>query len=65
MDVRAEIKKALKRSGKTRYWLAKKAGIRLGTVYAYMGEDQDMNGEYIGKLLDALGLEIRQKRKND
>lgn len=66
MDVRAEIRRALKRSGKTRYWLAKQAGIPVGTVYAYLGKEQDMGGRYIGRLMDVLGLKIvpRGRAKN-
>jgi predicted transcriptional regulator len=60
-NVRKSITKALKGSGKTRYWLAKKTGIRVGTVYKYMTGDADLKSEAVGKMMDALGLEIRAK----
>lgn len=62
-DVRKELQRALKRSGKTRYWLAKKSGVRLGTVYDYMSGKNDMTGAIIAKLMEALDLEIRPKGK--
>jgi len=62
-DVRKEIAKGLKRSGKTGYWLAKKTGVRLGTVYDYLNGKTDMTGKLLGKMIDALGLEIRPKGK--
>jgi hypothetical protein len=61
MDVRAAILKEMKKQKMTRYRLAKKAGMRMGTVYQYLNAENDMTGENVGKLMDALGLVIRPK----
>jgi len=62
-DVRKEIQKALKRSGNTRYWLAKQTGIRPATVYSLIDGNSGINLKSLGKVLDVLGLEIRPKGK--
>lgn len=61
-DLRRELEKALKRSRKSKYWLAKESGVALRTVYDYFNKRSDMTGKLLGRLLDALNLELRERR---
>lgn len=64
-DVQKIIQKALKKSGHTRYWLAKNSGVRVATVYSVIDGTAGVSLKSLGKMLDALGLEIRAKGKRD
>jgi hypothetical protein len=65
VNVRKSILQQLKRTGKTRYWLARQVSKHLTppTVYQYLSGKQDMIGSNIEMLMDAVGLEIRPKAK--
>lgn len=60
-DLRAEILKRLAQLDKSRYWLAKRAKLDNTTVYTYLAGERDTNGENIGKMCEALGMELRPR----
>ena len=64
VDVRRSILTQLRKTKRTRYWLAQQVRGQVTTpgVYRYLSGRSDMSGQKIEKLLDALGLEIRPKR---
>jgi hypothetical protein len=65
VNVRKSILQQLKRTGRTRYWLARQVAKRMTppTVYQYLSGKQDMVGLNIEILMDAVGLEILPKWK--
>jgi hypothetical protein len=66
VNVRRSILQQLKRTGRTRYWLAQKVEKHLTSpaVYQYLGGKSDMIGKNIEILLTALDLEIRPKDRS-
>lgn len=62
-DIHKTIVRELKRQKKTAYWLSQQKGVtcHLSTVGKYIRGDNDMGGEYIGQLMDALGLTVKRK----
>jgi ribosome-binding protein aMBF1 (putative translation factor) len=64
-DVRARILARLEKLKWSNYKLAKAVepqGIRPQTVYDFLAGRSTINSDYLGHLLDALGLDLREKR---
>lgn len=56
------IRAAIKRSGKTRYALAKETDVPESALSRFMA-GADMQLDYASRLTAALGLELRSKRR--
>ena len=63
MSFRKIIEREVSRQGLSGYRLAKLAGLPLRGVQAYLAGDRDMGGERLAKVCDALGLELKPKRR--
>ena len=63
MLFRKIIQAEVTRQGLSGYRVAKLAGIPMRTVQAYLAGERDLTGERLAKLADALGLELRPKRR--
>jgi transcriptional regulator with XRE-family HTH domain len=59
--IQATITARAAQLGLTAYGLAKLAGMSEETVRRYLYGKQDMTSEKVDKLLDVLGLEVREK----
>jgi hypothetical protein len=64
-DVRARILARLNKLKWSHYRLAKAVkphGIGAQTVYDFLAGRSTINSDYLGHLMDALGLDLREKR---
>lgn len=57
------IQEELSRRAWTGYRLGKESGVPIRSVQAYLAGQVDMSGGRLERLCDALGLELRPKRK--
>jgi transcriptional regulator with XRE-family HTH domain len=58
--IQATITARASHLGLTAYALAKITGISTETIRRFFAGEQDMTGQKLDKLLDALGLELRE-----
>ena len=63
MSFRKTIQAEVKRQGLSGYRVAKLSGMPMRTVQAYLAEDCDLTGERVARIAEALGLELRAKRR--
>ncbi|HUW82042.1 MAG TPA: helix-turn-helix domain-containing protein [Phycisphaerae bacterium] len=63
MSFRKTIQTELRGRKWSAYRLAKEAGLSIRTVQAYLAGDLDTTGERIEAMCEALGLQLRRKRK--
>lgn len=59
VNVRKAILDRLETLGRSRNWLASQTGLRIATVYEYLGGRKDVWAAKAEKMLTVLGLEIR------
>jgi len=57
------IMREVKRQRLSGYRLAKLSGVAMRTVQDYLAGESDMNGERLGKLAHALGLQLRPVKR--
>lgn len=63
-NIRDLIIRELKRKNRTAYWLGEQIDTCHRTsVHKYVAGTIDTTGKNIGAMLDALGLEIRRKKR--
>ena len=63
MDIRQTIRERLKQRGMTQASLAKMAEMTEPRVSDYLTGKRDVNADTLRKMLEALNLEIRPKKK--
>ena len=63
MSFRKIIGTEVTRQGLSGYRVAKLSGIPMRTVQAYLAGSRDLTGERLARIVDALGLELRPKRR--
>jgi transcriptional regulator with XRE-family HTH domain len=63
MSFRKIIQREARRQKLSGYRIAKLAGLNKRTVQLYLAGDNDMAGERLAKIAEALGLELRPKRR--
>lgn len=63
MSFRKIIQREAQRQKLSGYRIAKMAGVPMRTVQAYLAGTYDMVGERLAKIAEALGLELRPKRR--
>jgi transcriptional regulator with XRE-family HTH domain len=64
MSFRRIIQREAQRQGLSGYRIAALAGMSMRTVQAYLAGSRDLTGERLAKIADALGLELRPKRRS-
>lgn len=63
MNLGAELRRAIRRSGLTLYRVAKNAGLPYAVVHRFMRGERDVYLETASRLAESLGLELKPKRK--
>lgn len=63
MTFRETIARETERRGWSAYRLGQESGVPIRTVQQYLAGTCDLVGERIGKLCDAVGLELRHKAR--
>ena len=63
MSFRTIITAEVERQGVSGYRLARMSGVAERTLQAYLSGSQDLTGEKLSLVADALGLELRRVRK--
>jgi transcriptional regulator with XRE-family HTH domain len=63
MSFRKIIRAEVTRQGLSGYRVAKLSGIPMRTVQAYLAGSRDLTGERLARIVDALGLELRPRRR--
>lgn len=58
-----ELKDAIDRSGLSHYRLAQETGVTPGAISRFVAGERDLRLETAAKLADALGLELKPKKK--
>jgi hypothetical protein len=60
-DVCAQLRAAIRASGKTHYRIGKDAGVKPEIVARFVRAERDVRAETFAKIAAALGLELRTK----
>jgi transcriptional regulator with XRE-family HTH domain len=64
MPINDQLRRAIARSGKTHYRIAKQSGISASTLSRFISGERELSMATAEKLCDSLGLElILRKRK--
>ena len=62
-DLSDQLRSVFKKSGMSRFELARRAGISYSIVHRFVAADRDVALRTASRLADVLGLELRAKRK--
>jgi predicted transcriptional regulator len=60
-----QLRQAIRDSEMSRYAISKKTGIAQSTLCKFLQGDRGLSLESVDKLVDALGLEIKPRRRRD
>ena len=63
MSFRETIRREAELRKLSAYRIGKLSGVNIRTVQAYLAGKFDMGGEKLARIADALGLELRPKRR--
>jgi hypothetical protein len=58
-----QLRRAVRESGVSRYQISKETGINQSVLCRFVAETAGMSLDAVDKLMDALGLEIRPRRR--
>ena len=61
-DLAKQLRVAFRRSGLSRFALARRSGVSYSCVHRFIGGDRDVTATTLSKLADVLGLELRAKK---
>ncbi|MCG3138986.1 MAG: hypothetical protein HJJLKODD_02858 [Phycisphaerae bacterium] len=64
MSLHKSILAAIKKDGRSLYQLAIDSGVSRGQLVRFVNGERDLRMSAAGKLVEALGLELRPKRKS-
>ncbi len=59
-----KIRKAIESSGLSYRELAKASGVHHVSIWRFAHEEREMRSESLGKLMDALGLDVVEKKRS-
>jgi len=62
MNLRKIIITEAERRGWSAYRLAQEAGLNIRTTQSYFSGERDVNSARVGKMLDALGIELKIRK---
>lgn len=62
-DLADQLRSAFKKSGMSRFELARRAGISYSIIHRFVAADRDVTLRTASRLADVLDLELRPKRK--
>jgi len=63
VDLAETLRTAFEKSGMNRHELSRRTGIAYSVIHRFMAGDKDLNLRTASKIADALGLELRPKRR--
>ena len=63
MTITDQLRRAIRASGKSRYWLSGESGVDKAALSRFMAGKATLTLPSLDRLAEVLGLELRKKRK--